>query len=860
VSIAKIEWPETNGYDLHLLVGTVSPRLDHRLFILDDLGKSVRANTLPPGAVSFTARFAGAPFAHGVKMVPETGEITVLPPARLSSFRVTAKAGDASTDFFVPLRVHVHAAISEAWLTPNPLTIRKRASGMRLTLLARFDDGVIGDITNWSPWSLRAPGDLTFVHRVGSNEPILTWRSRSEESGENFNAVDVGLFTGLLTGVNPDERATVVVTYPGGEARAKVDVVESWSNTATPLNHLAGPGFGALSDPHVPNVLFLPDGFTEQGTDKTDFERLAGDIVRVLKRRVHTRPFDLLLQNDRINWFSAWLPSRQAGVTVGEELDRLPQTGPTIEAKVVSGPTLTRPPLLWTLGDLIDEVGLPRPAIDTPGSPLGTEATGRLSEWRTVYGTQITAAKMSHVYNDWLALSDRVLLNERDTAFHMLASHRPRLDGHESGRVILNPRRLHVEDLDKFLDSLITDQGTFVPKLWSRDARDESLVVVLCRTHSYAGSNNPRSTKKARLLAVSLLNLKTHRLRPATGEPGFEVEPDPVPAGVHPHMWTTMAHELAHSWGLDDEYGGDKFITSIDLATVAEYANVQLREELLDGNGRLVTRDLKWRRWPRIASAGVTAAAPTPVGAGFTVRLRPGHVRPLELSKLKGRGTVRVAGFRKGDVVRLRTRPLLPIAIMSPRLRVMAVRGALDELELAWVSPLSVLFPMGFPADSIVLLPVRAQDPSPDVLGDDLDLVAASVRDRIDATHNPLNANPLAGEVSSGPVDDPNRPAPDVMLAIPTPATNWPLRTAPSPPIFSSWLIGIFENGFARNTEFVHPSGVCLMNSPQIFVEKIGGPIRSYQFCHVCRYQLIDHLDPTQHGRIDRDYDPRYPA
>ena len=55
--------------------------------------------------------------------------------------------------------------------------------------------------------------------------------------------------------------------------------------------------------------------------------------MNVLKRRVHTRPLDLLLQGNRINWFTAWMPSRQAGVTVGDELDRLTATGTTIEAK-----------------------------------------------------------------------------------------------------------------------------------------------------------------------------------------------------------------------------------------------------------------------------------------------------------------------------------------------------------------------------------------------------------------------------------------------------------------------------------------------------------------------------------------------
>jgi hypothetical protein len=35
-------------------------------------------------------------------------------------------------------------------------------------------------------------------------------------------------------------------------------------------------------------------------------------------------------------------------------------------------------------------------------------------------------------------------------------------------------------------------------------------------------------------------------------------------------------------------------------------------------------------------------------------------------------------------------------------------------------------------------------------------------------------------------------------------------------------------------------------------------PEFTYRFCPVCRYILVDRLDPSQHGAIDRDYDPRY--
>ena len=32
----------------------------------------------------------------------------------------------------------------------------------------------------------------------------------------------------------------------------------------------------------------------------------------------------------------------------------------------------------------------------------------------------------------------------------------------------------------------------------------------------------------------------------------------------------------------------------------------------------------------------------------------------------------------------------------------------------------------------------------------------------------------------------------------------------------------------------------------------------AYRFCPVCRYILVDRIDPSQHGLIDADYQPHY--
>jgi hypothetical protein len=35
--------------------------------------------------------------------------------------------------------------------------------------------------------------------------------------------------------------------------------------------------------------------------------------------------------------------------------------------------------------------------------------------------------------------------------------------------------------------------------------------------------------------------------------------------------------------------------------------------------------------------------------------------------------------------------------------------------------------------------------------------------------------------------------------------------------------------------------------------------ILTSQFCHVCRYSLVDQIDPYFHGKIDKAYDKIYP-
>jgi hypothetical protein len=578
-------------------------------------------------------------------------------------------------------------------------------------------------------------------------------------------------------------------------------------------------------------VLFLPDGFTT-AADRIAFERLVRGLVARLNTRQKTRPFDLLA--GRLNYFMAWVASPQPGVTIASELDRTTTTGTQAEGRPIELPSVEIGPATpWRLDHLIHEVGLPAPAADLAGSPLATKVT----DWQTVYGLHITAGRVSHLYNDWLDRNDRVLVNERDTAFHTQIGVRPKVDGTGSDRsVTLNKRRLGEDDLDDFLSALTDAGGGALPNVWTRGGKDEDLLVILARSSRNAGSNAFRRT--GRLQALTLMDLRTHRIEMNTAGNGWDVRPDPIPADVHPDTWTTVAHELAHSWTLRDEYGGNTVLNATRITELAGRSNAQPRAALLNGAGQLVTTNLKWR-WPRIAKAAELTGNPVALGGGA-----------YRIPVVAGQGRA----FAIDDIVRLRTRPLLTAATPSVRLRVTA--PAPNEVTLQILTG-GVINTATYPAGSVLMVPVRGPDTAPGVLGDDLELVAASVRTRIDTTHNPLNANPLAGEVTSGPTDAVARPCPGVRLPLPTKATNFPGRTAPNPPRYSSWIVGIYENGAETNCQVVRPTGICLMTR---LLFETSGRTQAYQFCPVCRYAIVDLIDPSQHGAIDADYAARYPV
>ena len=822
MTLVDLQWTRTGATDVHLVPGLVSPEFSLLLQAVDRTaaGDETLKNLsdMPGLTITFTEQLNGTGVSHGVPVVAATGEVTVQTDAmkgRSLILNVVAKQGAATAKTRV--RVHVHSAIQRLWLTPSRLTVRHNAKGVRFSVMAKFDDGVIGDITNWSPFDTPVV-DRTFVHAPGSVTPALTW---SPQAGP---PITVDAKTGVLTSSADVGQATITVRFGGLSADSTAVCAPPWS-TSVSLERVGGPG-AARADA-VPNILFLPDGF--QTADRPQYERLVRLIVKRLETRSRTRPFAALA--GRVNYWRGWVPSPDAGITVLPEGE--PQ-GVVDRVFEIPQPSETVPAANLKLADLINAVGLPNPTADPVGSPLGPKVV----EWRALYNNSLTEPLVQPVYDDWLALNDRLLINERDTAFHMAFGQRPALAGiHADREVLFNPRRMADEDFNTFLDALRGPAGQPLGagRLWTT-GKDKDLVVVLGRSSRTGGVAVDRDVADgtlARTLGLSLADRPFHQVQANPGGNGFDLKPDTIPSDVFYSVWLTTAHELAHAFTLGDEYGGiAEAPSAAEITDSVTTPNVQDRAALFAG-GVLDVSGAKWSDWPRIAKAGVLAARPVPAGGTVTVTLRDAKKSRLS----------------KDDIVKFRRWPLATAGQPSDICRVESVDLGLNQVV---VTPLfgAVINPVAFPAGSILLAYVRKPDPDfrNNRFGGLLTLADPDVLTRMAETGNPLNAEPN---------DPPGRPEVNDTLTLPTPATNFPARKAPKPPPLSSWTIGLFENGFQHNTGFFRPTGICLMAATSQF-SPLDDSLVLYGFCLVCRYAFIDYVDPTLHGEVERDFVERY--
>ncbi|MFF4879411.1 hypothetical protein [Micromonospora sp. NPDC000668] len=812
-------WSRTKDLDLHVLRGQTGPDLSasHLAFRrMDDTIVWARQYLVDPTNahdVSLTFRpliqgvltgdsFRGA----GVRVNRITGVVRVedlLPPLHLRNFIVVADVTNNAdgTQYHLPIRFHIHESVAQVWLTPPSLTIRPDGANRpdetdyKFSVRARFDDGVVGDLTE--------------SHGV-------TWGPDA-----NVHAGTGRIFLTLFD--SPPDTITLTATLPaalgGGSASGDVHLVEPWNSTnfASIVPGGGWPGF--INPAVVPNFLFIGDGFTP--ADSGTFEQLAVSLVHRFKTSHLTTPFDLLATS--MNFWQVFVPSSVRGISIRCEVYT---TGVDEKRRGFMVPNPERPPDAgeWRLEHLIYAAGLPV-STDLPSNTARTNADIK-TDWTALYHPDPAPHATDSLINRWRQLGNRSLVEEKDTTLGMAYGNPPRVNSESDDEFIaFHPYRLDRDRLDRFLTTLRGDQGHDLTALWaaSQDGNrptnyDYVFVLSSCKwdrgiNHDGYIAMNVEDSAELRGLSI------------VSGTGAYHWDPPSIPNSVSGLRSGRALHEIAHSYGLGDEYALAEDAFTGSAADLDRYGNLQVESDAQTG-GQLDGEQIKWN-WLRARKGALVRDLVTSTGANrWNVKLQPGQG----------------AQFAVGDKVVLRKRdypnPLrknpIETVLRAPDGRTTVLE--IDEPRSAdEVTVVGAINPdLTFLEGDVLYMPALAPDSVRSETYPFAGLVAKNIKDFITANHRPLTPDPCDPAEAMKAVQDP------ILNGV-----NLPICFSEKPRI-----VGLYHGGGAKSCGIFHPAGTCMMH---------GTALDSLEFCAVCRYVLVEIIDPFKHFQIDLQYDDFYP-
>jgi hypothetical protein len=859
-------WKEGEGYDLHLLRGVDDThRAPPSKALVDSLliDPSFPVNQFP---IVFDPHFKGAPNSQplGVNVDTATGVVTATTPSgpdKLRNFLMTASqnvTGGDTTETII--RVHLHGSIQKIWLTPSTLTVHARADERRFTVLALFDDGVVGDITEWP--------ELTYH---SANTSVVTVANTGDPDPLSPQPVPVGgKLTVVALGGDSVITASLALTTPptNKSATATVRTRSAWAEGGknTKVRFVAGrtSPIAGVVDPDDPtnvntvigaaaNVLFLAEGFRQER--RLEFDKIVRTVVAELRTKGYVSPFPLL--KDSINYWSAFVPSNEDAISVlGDQ-----------EIHIAAQPIpLPRKPLptasQWTVEHMIHEGGLPVPvdaALPDPAAWVASRA-----KLYNLPGN--VPAITNRELGAWNALSSRSLLNEADTAFGLAHYDRPRASAQDQSewRLLLDRRRTSEASLMEFVGRLTfgkdptTNDPIEIGTTWQSNLagpsqpKDAGLVCLLCSDTTRGGAWMPAGMRLPYFAANAGQADRASVTAVANGQ---NLHDQVAKTFSAPILASRVARGCGRALGLGDEFGDDRGIGRVPGA-VDSGPNLQPADNTIvtfpAGTARSIdATKIKWL-WPRVINAGIIETqfdangtlespqkcdpngSPNPNGTHLLVRLRSPSPEPFHVNDaVRIRVTVDIRGgltWSLPAVDEFVTFALFVQKTISDTEIVVGYRspsppqlGYLStthtQLDLANFSPLAQY--------SLIAPRVRS--------GTEVRVVADDIWKHIDATDSPLNAP----RNSPGAVCIPGSPA--FQAASPTNLPQGP-RSYPYP---LAGVLGIYDGGGQTDCGVFRPAGRCRMRA---------GFDTTVPFCHVCSYVIVDMLDPTKHQKLDRSY------
>lgn len=852
--VEPLLWKDGEGYDIHLLRG--GPRSGALL-------SRLQPDTSPSAHdVVFSYALKGLPADLGLDIDLFTGEVTALahrpaPQARFPNFNFLVVASQnvgQVRDLITRIRIHIHDTIQSVWLTPQTLSPHVDVDECRLTVLALFDDGTVGDITDWPP-------------------PQLTWKSATPAALE---VLPRGVLKAKQANKTVTVTATVKLTKPpiNKAPTATILTQPTWRNVgkAAKVEFVSGP---LLPDPTDldspdpksvksviaarPNVLFISEGFDD--TQEQEFRQQVVELIvkNELNAQDYLQPFKLL--KDSINYWSVFLASKEAGTTVLGEHAIEPTKGLATLLPLPIDPTPTA--TQWAVSQMIHQAGLPGPN-DPPTADPAAWVADRQKVFDLPSGAPATPLIAQTEVDAWNALRTRTLLNERNTAFGMAHGDRPRASGQDSSpeRLKFNPRRMSPASLKEFIGALVfgfsaSQQVWGIGDTWMVpivNGKDVGLVCFICRSERRAAM----ADAGADMAWFTASTGDKDQVPTQAGNPGRDLTIATPLVFSSPLLASLVAYGCGRSLGLEDEDGDGSGSAPGPTATVGGH-NLQKEQNIVStvgGTRTIDTKKMAWL-WPRPVKAAAIEVKVDPLSGNVLSPVncdQNGTPNPNGAFLLVSLPRPPGKPFIRGDVVRLRGAVQLsgsdllwhspsddalagfPFKVEKVGTGTLVLRRQTPTVpQLGYTSPPAgtLLNPANF--QKVVLASLFS--PRADSSGENK-LVSRTVQTQLTKSNSPLNAP--RGSQGQSCTRAPNANA-DVT------ATNLPLGlNLPSALPSKADLIGLYDGGGHYDCGVFRPAGRCRMRRKAH---------ATTPFCQVCQYVLVDRLDPGMHPALDDIYD-----
>jgi hypothetical protein len=387
------------------------------------------------------------------------------------------------------------------------------------------------------------------------------------------------------------------------------------------------------------------------------------------------------------------------------------------------------------------------------------------------------------------------------------------------------------------------------PAAQSRQMNSAGLVCLFANSEHKGAVANPRAMVRVsigrRQLFTSDLNTADPNIRPLNLRP--TIEPD------YSNVVDFLAHEFGHSFNLGDEYelvpgpsnnetelkDNLTFVETVQVAPPPGGHNVDFPTPIEPGK-------IKWAKLHRISVGDMLVQKSTISGAQIIVRLSAvatdAERAKWELIRAKwqrikdGQTKVFLRRYKVTDAD-LRQLPIEPRDLYSD----LTIDSANADGTLTLSGQPAPL--EEFAAGSLVYVPKR------DVAHDPLTVVETPVLLYMSATRWKSGDNAFPKGVAL--TENHNKDDAETKSDPESLETDNP----PDIPNFDKpckgyKLIGLYEGGGTFTTKTYRPAGACKMRNH----EASGG---EGEFCFVCKYLIVNRVDPSKHAVLDERYYPK---